>query len=140
VSFLNILVLFAIATTWFRAPFVRRSGSSPRGPRAVSARAASAARLARLEVAAGGAHGLGICGVVVALNFSGMTTPPRSMPGGMFATAHFFPAMYYRNVVLGTFLKGLDVRLLWREVLYFALYAAAAFALCRSLFRKRTAA
>jgi ABC-type multidrug transport system permease subunit len=81
-----------------------------------------------------------ICGVVVALNFSGMTTPPRSMPPGMFVTAHFFPAMYYRTLVLGTFLKGLDVRVLWREALYFAAYAAVAFALCRSLFRKRTAA
>ncbi len=81
-----------------------------------------------------------ICGVVVALNFSGMTTPPRSMPPGMFATAHLFPAMLYRNVVMGTFLKGLDVRVLWREALYFVVYASAAFLLCRSLFRKRTAA
>jgi len=62
------------------------------------------------------------------------------MPPSLHATAQLFPAMAFRNVVLGTFLKGLDLRLLWKDVLYFLVYAALAFALCASLFRKRTRA
>jgi ABC-2 type transport system permease protein/ribosome-dependent ATPase len=142
VSFLNILVLFAIATTWFGAPFdgsfaVFAAGSLGfvlcTGCLGLLVSLVSKSQQAALMVSV-------ICGVVVALNFSGMMTPPSSMPPGMLATAHLFPAMFFRTVVLGTFLKGLDLRVLWLETLYFAVYAAAAFALCMALFRKRTRA
>ena len=62
------------------------------------------------------------------------------MPPGIFVTAHLFPAMLFRTLVLGTFLKGLGLRVLWVEAAYFLFYGAAAFGLCMALFRKRTRA
>lgn len=142
VSFLNILVLFVLATQWFGAPFegsFRLFAIASLGfvlctgclGLLVSLLAKSQQAALMISV---------ICGVVVALNFSGMTTPPQAMPPSLHATAQLFPAMAFRNVVLGTFLKGLDARLLWKDVAYFLLYAALAFALCATLFRKRTKA
>ncbi|MCK6461523.1 MAG: ABC transporter permease [Planctomycetes bacterium] len=142
VSFLNILVLFVLATQWFGAPFEGSFGLFAAASLGfvlctgclgllVSLLAKSQQAALMISV---------ICGVVVALNFSGMTTPPQAMPPSLYATAQLFPAMSFRNVVLGTFLKGLDMRLLWRDAAYFALYAALAFALCAALFRKRTKA
>jgi ABC-2 type transport system permease protein/ribosome-dependent ATPase len=140
VSFLNILVLFVLATTWFGAPFEGSFGvfvlSSFGFVLCTGCLGLLVSLLARSQQAA--LMISVIAGVVVALNFSGITTPIHSMPPGLRVTAHLFPAMYYRTVVIGTFLKGLDFRLLRVEAAAFAVYAAAAFALCVALFRKRT--
>ena len=62
------------------------------------------------------------------------------LAGSTSVVADGVEALAYRTVVIGTFLKGLDVRLLWKEAAYFLVYAALAFGLCAALFRKRTAA
>jgi len=142
VSFLNTLVLFVLATAWFGAPFDGSfglfAGASAGFVLCTGCVGLLVSLLARSQQAA--LMISVISGVVVALNFSGMTTPPQAMPPGLYATAQLFPAMAYRNVVLGTFLKGLDLRILWQDAVYFFVYAALAFALCTKLFRKRTAA
>ena len=140
VSFLNVLVLFALATAWFGAPFEGSFGLFAAASLGfvlctgclgllVSLLAKSQQAALMISV---------IAGVVVAINFSGMMTPVSSMPPAIRGVAHFFPAMFYRTLVLGTFLKGLDLRVLWVEAVYFLFYAALAFALCVTLFRKRT--
>jgi ABC-2 type transport system permease protein/ribosome-dependent ATPase len=142
VSFLNILMLFVLATAWFGAPFEGSFGLFAAGSLGFVACTGCLGLLVSLLARSQQAALMisVICGVVVALNFSGMMTPVQAMPPSMYATAQLFPAMAYRNIVIGTFLKGLDLRLLWRDAAFFVVYATLAFVLCALLFRKRTAA
>jgi ABC-2 type transport system permease protein/ribosome-dependent ATPase len=51
--------------------------------------------------------------------------------------AHCLPAMYYTNIVVGCFLKGVGLEVLWLDALVLALYATGLFTLGYSLFHKR---
>jgi len=75
--------------------------------------------------------------VVPSVLYSGLLIPISSMePMGQFQ-AHLFPAMYFTNIALGSFLKGVGVKELWAEVTALAIYAAILWVLSFMLFSKR---
>ena len=51
--------------------------------------------------------------------------------------AHLFPAMYYTEIALGSFLKGIGLDQLWGNALVLTLYAAVLWTLSYLLFHKR---
>lgn len=69
--------------------------------------------------------------------FSGLLVPVSSLGRGAQIQAHFFPAMYYTNVVRGSFLKGADARVLWTDLAALALFAAVMGLIAYRLFTKR---
>ena len=75
--------------------------------------------------------------VVPAALYSGVLIPIPSLSGQAQVAAHMLPAMYYTNIVTGSFLKGAGLATLWRDVAVLTLYAAGLFAAGYGLFRKR---
>jgi len=57
-------------------------------------------------------------------------------PAGQFQ-AHLFPAMYYTNIVLGSFLKGVGLEQLWGKVLALLIYAIVLWTASFLMFHKR---
>ena len=78
-----------------------------------------------------------IATVVPAALYSGVLVPIPSLSGQAQVIAHALPAMYYANIVTGTFLKGTGMADLWQDLLILTVYAAALFAVGYSLFSKR---
>lgn len=75
--------------------------------------------------------------VVPAALYSGVLIPIQSLSGEAQVTAHLLPAMYYANIVTGSFLKGAGLATLWRDVAVLLLYAVVLFVVGFALFRKR---
>lgn len=75
--------------------------------------------------------------IVPTMLYSGMFVPVSSLTAEAQIEAHLFPAMYYNNVVLGVFLKGVGMDRLWPEVAALALYAVVLLTAGWALFRKR---
>ena len=75
--------------------------------------------------------------MVPALEYSGFLMPVESLRGEGAIEARLLPAMYYTNIVVGTFLKGVGLDRLWPELLVLAVYSVALFALGYLLFTKR---
>ncbi|MBE9553519.1 MAG: ABC transporter permease [Proteobacteria bacterium] len=75
--------------------------------------------------------------IVPSVLYSGLLVPIASMdPQGRFE-AHLFPAMYYTDIALGSFLKGIGLDQLWGKVLALAIYAVVLWMLSYLLFHKR---
>ncbi|MCK4621376.1 MAG: ABC transporter permease [Desulfuromonadales bacterium] len=75
--------------------------------------------------------------IVPSVLYSGLLVPIASMaPQGQFE-AHLFPAMYYTDIALGSFLKGIGLEQLWGRVLALSIYAAVLWTLGYLLFHKR---
>ncbi|MEA1890563.1 MAG: ABC transporter permease [Pseudomonadota bacterium] len=75
--------------------------------------------------------------IVPSVLYSGLLVPIASMdPQGRFE-AHLFPAMYYTDIALGSFLKGIGLEQLWDRVLVLAIYAVVLWILSYLLFHKR---
>jgi ABC-2 type transport system permease protein/ribosome-dependent ATPase len=72
--------------------------------------------------------------------FSGLLVPVSSLGRGAQIQAHFFPAMYYTDVVRGSFLKGIGADVLWPDLAALALFAAAMGLIAYRLFTKRPGA
>ncbi len=75
--------------------------------------------------------------MVPALEYSGFLMPVESLAGEGEIEARLLPAMYYTNIVVGSFLKGSGLEQLWPDLLVLAVYAVALFALGYVLFSKR---
>ena len=75
--------------------------------------------------------------VVPAVLYSGVFIPISSLSPTAQVAAHLLPAMYYTNIVLGCFLKGVGIAMLWEDVLVLGGYAAVLFASSYLLFTKR---
>jgi ABC-2 type transport system permease protein/ribosome-dependent ATPase len=75
--------------------------------------------------------------MVPALEYSGFLMPVESLAGEGEIEARLLPAMYYTNIVVGSFLKGVGLELLWPDLLALAGYSIALFALGYVLFNKR---
>ena len=63
--------------------------------------------------------------------------PCRLVNAGRQGQAHLFPAMYYTDIVRGSFLKGVGVEVLWIDLLALAMFAAGMGGLTYQLFTKR---
>lgn len=75
--------------------------------------------------------------VVPALLYSGVIIPISSLSQAARVAAHILPAMYYTDIVLGCFLKGVGVGVLWMDVLVLGVYATLLFSASYLLFTKR---
>jgi ABC-2 type transport system permease protein/ribosome-dependent ATPase len=69
--------------------------------------------------------------------FSGLLVPVTSLSRGAQFQAHLFPAMYYTNIVRGSFLKGVDSSVMWPDVGALAIFAAGIGLIAYRLFTKR---
>jgi ABC-2 type transport system permease protein/ribosome-dependent ATPase len=75
--------------------------------------------------------------IVPAALYSGVLIPISSLSKGAQIEAHMMPAMYYTNIVLGSFLKGTGITVLWMNVAVLAVYALILFTTGYLLFTKR---
>jgi ABC-2 type transport system permease protein/ribosome-dependent ATPase len=75
--------------------------------------------------------------IVPSVLYSGLLVPIASMDPQAQFEAHLFPAMYYTDIALGSFLKGIGLEQLWGKVLALAIYAVVLWMLSYLLFHKR---
>lgn len=75
--------------------------------------------------------------IVPSVLYSGLLVPIASMEPGAKLEAHLFPAMYYTDIVLGSFLKGVGLEQLWGKVLALLIYAAVLWTASFLMFHKR---
>lgn len=78
--------------------------------------------------------------VIPAVLYSGVLIPIPSLGPSAQIIAHLLPAMYYTNIVVGCFLKGVGLVALWQDVLVLAGYAVLLFGTGFVMFSKRPAA
>lgn len=78
-----------------------------------------------------------IIAMVPTILFSGLLVPVSSLSPGAQVQAHLFPAMYYTDVVRGSFLKGLDLNAMWTDLLALGGFAVALRLVAYGLFTKR---
>jgi ABC-2 type transport system permease protein len=78
-----------------------------------------------------------IIAMVPTILFSGLLVPVSSLSLGAQVQAHLFPAMYYTDVVRGSFLKGLGLETMWTDLLVLAGFAVALRLVAYGLFTKR---
>lgn len=76
--------------------------------------------------------------MIPAMEYSGFLMPIDSMTGEGVVVAHLLPAMYYTNIVVGSFLKGVGWEVLWADLLILAIYNIALFTAGFLLFHKRS--
>ncbi|MDH5669903.1 MAG: ABC transporter permease [Nitrospira sp.] len=78
-----------------------------------------------------------IIAMVPTMVFSGFFTPVSSLSPGAQVQAHLFPAMYYTDVVRMSFLKRLDLTIMWMDMLALTGFAVALPLVAYGLFTKR---
>ncbi|HQR15489.1 MAG TPA: ABC transporter permease [Nitrospira sp.] len=78
-----------------------------------------------------------VVAMIPTILFSGLLVPVASLTRGAKVQAHLFPAMYFTNIVRGSFLKGVGADVLWIDLLALAIFAAATGGLTYHLFTKR---
>ena len=78
-----------------------------------------------------------VVAMIPTILFSGLLVPVASLTRGAKVQAHLFPAMYFTNIVRGSFLKGVGVEVLWQDLLTLALFAGGLGGLTYHLFTKR---
>lgn len=139
ISFIDALVLTAIAAWYFGAPFKSGLGFYLVGTLLYVVCTASIGLLVSTVVRSQNAALMiaSIVGIVPAVQFSGMINPVPSLEGAAWVQAHLFPAMYFENIVLGSFLKGVGGADLWINACVLGGYAALLIALSYHVFRKR---
>lgn len=81
--------------------------------------------------------GTAIVTVVPAVLYSGMIIPIPSLSAVASVIAHLLPGMYYAEIAMGSFLKGVGFASLWQDMLILALYATALFTAGFLAFHKR---
>ena len=75
--------------------------------------------------------------IVPAVLYSGLLVPIASMDAASQFEAHLFPAMYYTDIALGSFLKGIGVGQLWGRVGALLFYSSVLWIAAYLLFHKR---
>ncbi|CAE6710557.1 MAG: ABC transporter permease [Nitrospira sp.] len=78
-----------------------------------------------------------IVAMIPTILFSGLLVPVASLTRGAKVQAHLYPAMYYTNIVRGSFLKGVGADVLWFDLLALGMFAAAISGVTYRLFTKR---
>ena len=139
ISTINVGLLWAIATLLFGAPFkgdyLFFALSSVLYVTCTTGIGLLVSVAVRTQVAA--MMGTAILTVVPAVLYSGVLIPISSLSESASLIAHLLPGMYYTDIVMGSFLKGVSWSGLWVNVVVLALYAAGLFTLGFLLFHKR---
>jgi ABC-2 type transport system permease protein len=139
ISSVNAVVLWIIATEWFQVPFRGNLlfflAASLIFVMSSTGIGLVVSLLVRTQIAA-----LVITMVLSMLPtilYSGLIVPVSSLSRGSQIQAHFFPGMYYTNIVRGAFLKGVGLEVLWIDVFALAVYAVILRSVGYRLFTKR---
>jgi len=139
ISILNAVLLWAMAVIIFGAPFkgdpVFFFCASALYVVCTTGVGVVVSTFVRTQIAA--MIATAILTVVPAVLYSGVLVPISSLSPMTSAVAHLLPAMYFTQIVLGGFLKGVGLDVLWFEAGVLALYAAGLFSLSYLLFNKR---
>jgi ABC-2 type transport system permease protein/ribosome-dependent ATPase len=141
ISGLNVVVLWLLAVTVFGTPF--KGGfvffllASLLYVTCTTGIGLIVSVLVRTQVAA--MIGTAILTIVPAVLYSGVLIPISSLSSVASVVAHALPGMYYADIVVGSFLKGVGLATLWPDVLALAAYAVALFAIGYTMFTKRPA-
>lgn len=139
ISIVNVFILWFMATTLFGAPFkgdpLFFTLASVVYVICTTGIGLLVSLLVRTQVAA--MIMTAIITVVPSVLYSGLLVPVSSLEAAAQIEAHLFPAMYYTNIVLGSFIKGVGLEVLWGNVAMLVIYAAALWCLSFFLFRKR---
>ncbi len=141
IAFVNVLVLSVIATRLFGAPFKGELAFfipvSLLYVMCTTGIGLLVSLMVQTQMAA--IVATVILTIVPAVNYSGLLIPITSLDPQTRAVAHLFPAMYYTDITVGSFLKGVGVDVLWTDVVALALYATAVWFIGFWRFRKRVA-
>ncbi|MBX3347053.1 MAG: ABC transporter permease [Nitrospira sp.] len=78
-----------------------------------------------------------IVAMIPTILFSGLLVPVASLTRGAKVQAHLFPAMYFTDIVRGSFLKGVGADVLWIDLLALGMFAVAISGVTYRLFTKR---
>jgi ABC-2 type transport system permease protein/ribosome-dependent ATPase len=142
ISWLNVLLLWLIATLVFGAPFKGDFAffmvASLLYVTCTTGIGLLVSVAVRTQVAA--MMGTAILTVVPAVLYSGVLIPIPSLSAAAKVIAHLLPGMYYTDIVLDAFLKDVSWSGLWLNMVVLALYAALLFGVGYVLFRKRVKA
>ncbi len=141
ISTLNILVLWMLAIVLFGTPFKGNPLffllTSMLYVSCTTGIGLLVSVAVRTQVAA--MIGTTIVTVVPAVLYSGVLIPVSSLSSVARMIAHLLPGMYFADIAMGSFLKGLGLATYWPQVLALALYAAILFTAGYLLFHKRVA-
>jgi ABC-2 type transport system permease protein/ribosome-dependent ATPase len=139
ISSVNVLLLWGLAVTLFDTPF---KGSflffmvaSLLYVTCTTGIGLVVSVVVKTQVAA--MIGTAILTIVPAVLYSGVLIPISSLSSMAAVVAHGLPGMYYADIVVGSFLKGVGLASLWRDVLALAAYAVVLFAIGYTMFSKR---
>jgi len=139
ISAVNVVILALIATQIFGAPFKGSLAffcvASVLFVACTTAIGLLVSLLVRTQLAA--TLVTVILTLVPALDYSGFFMPIASLSPEGQVEAHLLPAMYYTNIVVGSFLKGVGLETLWVELVVLAGYTLALFSAGYFLFSKR---
>jgi len=139
ISYIDALVCTAIAVYYFGAPFKASPWFYLLATAVYVVCTASIGLLVSTLVRSQNAALMiaSIVGIIPAIQFSGMINPVAILEGSAWVQAHLFPAMYFENIVLGSYLKGVGAETLWTNLCVLGGYAAVLMALSYHAFRKR---
>ncbi|MBW1749319.1 MAG: ABC transporter permease [Deltaproteobacteria bacterium] len=139
ISILNMLILWLMATSLFHAPFKGDPLffflSSVLYVTCTTGIGLLVSLLVRTQIAA--MMVTVVVTIVPSVLYSGLMVPIASMDAASQFEAHLFPAMYYTNIVLGSFLKGVGLEQQWSDMLALAVYVAVLWLASFLLFHKR---
>lgn len=139
ISIINVFILWLMATTLFGAPFkgdpLFFTLASVVYVICTTGIGLLVSLLVHTQVAA--MIMTAIITVVPSVLYSGLLVPVSSLEAAAQIEAHLFPAMYYTNIALGSFIKGVGLEILWGNVAMLIIYAVVLWCLSFFLFRKR---
>jgi ABC-2 type transport system permease protein/ribosome-dependent ATPase len=139
ISTLNVIILWALAMFMFGAPFKGDPLffllASMLYVTCTTGIGLLVSVAVRTQVAA--MIGTAILTVVPAVLYSGVLIPVSSLSSFARVIAHLLPGMYYADIAMGSFLKGVGFAALWPNVLALAAYAVVLFTAGFMLFHKR---
>lgn len=139
ISVVNVLVLWFLATQVFGAPFKGHPLffflASVLFVTCTTSIGLLVSLLVRTQLAA--TLITVILTMVPAMEYSGFLMPVESLSGEGGIEARLLPAMYYTNIVVGSFLKGVGLEVLWVDLLVLAGYTLALYVAGYLLFHKR---
>ena len=139
ISILNMLILWLMATSLFHAPFKGDPLffflSSVLYVTCTTGIGLLVSLLVRTQIAA--MMVTVVVTIVPSVLYSGLMVPIASMDAASQFEAHLFSAMYYTNIVLGSFLKGVGLEQQWSDMLALAVYVAVLWLASFLLFHKR---
>jgi ABC-2 type transport system permease protein/ribosome-dependent ATPase len=142
ISIINVLILWLMAVTLFGAPFKGDPlfffGASSIYVICTTGIGLLVSLFARTQVSA--MMITVVVTIVPAVLYSGLLVPIASMDTASQFEAHLFPAMYYTDIALGSFLKGIGMEQLWGRVAALVLYTLVLWTASFLLFHKRVRA